>query len=143
MYDSAFKTLDARDYSSIATIETRRGVVDISSSINDLQVAVVENSLRYYFFFFLNIHMIKFLSLLALSWADLETSFFSRFTFHIHILFKVSHQFIFRYLVKVMKNEKSAVLVVYFFFQLLKTSFNWEFFSLLTNKKFTFSVKSK
>jgi HIV-1 Vpr-binding protein len=46
VYDSAFKTLDARDYSSIATIETRRGVVDISSSINDLQVAVVENSLR-------------------------------------------------------------------------------------------------
>ena len=30
----------------------------------------------------------------------------------------------FRYLVKVTKNEKSAVLVVYFFFQLLKTSFN-------------------
>ena len=46
VYDSAFKTLDARDYSSIATIETRRGVVDISSSVNDLQVAVVENSLR-------------------------------------------------------------------------------------------------
>jgi inhibitor of KinA sporulation pathway (predicted exonuclease) len=45
VYDSAFKTLDARDYSSIATIETRRGVVDISSSVNDLQVAVVENSL--------------------------------------------------------------------------------------------------
>ena len=51
VYDSAFKTLDARDYSSIATIETRRGVVDISSSVNDLQVAVVENSLRYYYFF--------------------------------------------------------------------------------------------
>lgn len=45
-YDSSFKTLDARDYSSIATIETRRGVVDVSTSINDLQVAVVENSLR-------------------------------------------------------------------------------------------------
>ena len=34
------------------------------------------------------------------------------------------------------KTKKSAVLFVYFFF-------NWEFFSLLTNKKFTFSVKSK
>jgi len=45
VYDSAFKTLDARDYSSIATIETRRGVVDMSSSVNDLQLAVVENSL--------------------------------------------------------------------------------------------------
>ena len=63
-YDSAFKTFDSHDYSSIATIgkfyfrfhflnilliclitETRRGVVDISSSLNDLQVAVVENSL--------------------------------------------------------------------------------------------------
>ena len=52
VYDSAFKTLDARDYSSIATIETRRGVVDISSSVNDLQVAVVENSLRYYYYYF-------------------------------------------------------------------------------------------
>lgn len=45
-YESAFKTIDARDYSSIATIETRRGVVDVSTSINDLQLAVVENSLR-------------------------------------------------------------------------------------------------
>merc|ERR1712129_337266 len=45
VYDSAFKTMGARDYSSIATIETRRGVVDISSSVNDLQVAVVENSM--------------------------------------------------------------------------------------------------
>ena len=45
-YDSAFKTFDAHDYSNIATIETRRGVVDISTSINDLQLAVVENSLR-------------------------------------------------------------------------------------------------
>jgi hypothetical protein len=40
------------------------------------------------------------------------------------MMFKVSHQFIFCYLVKVTKNEKSAVLFVYFFFQLLKTSFN-------------------
>lgn len=48
-YESAFKTIDARDYSSIATIETRRGVVDVSMSINDLQLAVVENSLRYVF----------------------------------------------------------------------------------------------
>ena len=31
----------------------------------------------------------------------------------------VSHQSIFRYLVKLTKNEKSAVLFIYFFFQLL------------------------
>ena len=82
-YESAFKTFDARDYSSIgiyfrrekdheinftkfsrifsyaalnnqntsflyfaATFETRRGVVDLSTSHNDLRLAVVENSLR-------------------------------------------------------------------------------------------------
>ena len=71
-YESAFKTFDASDYSSIgkhsknymhdyvpktispqptflhlfaATIETRRGVFDLATSINDLQIAVVENTL--------------------------------------------------------------------------------------------------
>merc|ERR1719189_709841 len=44
-YESAFKTFDASDYSSIATIETRRGVFDLASSLNDLQIAVVENTL--------------------------------------------------------------------------------------------------
>ena len=43
-YESSFKTLDAKDYSSIATIETRRSVIGLSSSTYDLQLAVVENS---------------------------------------------------------------------------------------------------
>ena len=44
-YDSAFKTFDASDYSSIATIETKRAVLGLSTSSNDLQIAVVENTL--------------------------------------------------------------------------------------------------
>ncbi|CAB4067396.1 DCAF1 [Lepeophtheirus salmonis] len=42
-YESSFKTLDASDYSSIATIETRRSILDLCTSSNDLQLAVVEN----------------------------------------------------------------------------------------------------
>ena len=41
------------------------------------------------------------------------------------------------------KTKKISCPVYLLFFRLLKTSFNWEFFSLLTNKKFTFSVKCK
>ena len=48
-------------------------------------------------------------------------------------MFNVSHQFIFRCLVKVTKNKKNSFPVCLLFFQLLKTSFNWEFFSFLTN----------
>ncbi len=44
-FDSAFKTLDASDYSSIATIETRRAVLGLCPSSQDLSLAVVENSL--------------------------------------------------------------------------------------------------
>ncbi len=43
-WDSAFKTFDATDYSSIATIETRRSVLGLCSSQYDLQIAVVENA---------------------------------------------------------------------------------------------------
>ncbi|XP_059078551.1 DDB1- and CUL4-associated factor 1-like isoform X2 [Tigriopus californicus] len=43
-FESAFRTFDASDYSSIATIETRRAVVDLATSHFDLQLAVVENS---------------------------------------------------------------------------------------------------
>ena len=39
-------------------------------------------------------------------------------------------------------NLQYYVIFIYFF-QLLKTSFNWEFFSWFTNKKFIFSVISK
>ena len=44
-YDTAFKTFDAHDYSNIATIETRRAVLGLSSSSNDMLLAVVENTL--------------------------------------------------------------------------------------------------
>ena len=50
------------------------------------------------------------------------------------------------YLMHVLKvgilNLEYYIIFVYFF-QLLTTSFNWEIFSWLTNKKFIFSVKSK
>ena len=44
-YESSFKTFDASDYSNVTTFETRRGVVGLCSSFNDLSLAVVENSL--------------------------------------------------------------------------------------------------
>ena len=40
------------------------------------------------------------------------------------LMLNVSHQFIFRYLVKVTKNEEISCPVYLLFFQLLKTSFN-------------------
>jgi hypothetical protein len=43
-------------------------------------------------------------------------------------MFKVSHQFIFCYLVKVAKNKKSAVLFVYFFFNSSKPVLTEKFF---------------
>jgi HIV-1 Vpr-binding protein len=43
-YESAFRTFDASDYSNIATIETKRAILDLAISVNDLQIAVVENN---------------------------------------------------------------------------------------------------
>ena len=39
------KNKEINGNSIIATIETRRGVFDLASSLNDLQIAVVENTL--------------------------------------------------------------------------------------------------
>jgi HIV-1 Vpr-binding protein len=44
MYDSSFKTLDAGDYSSIATIDVKRCIYGLCSNKYDTQIAVVENS---------------------------------------------------------------------------------------------------
>lgn len=42
-FDSSFKTVDASDYSSIATIDVRRNVYDLAVNRFDTQIAVVEN----------------------------------------------------------------------------------------------------
>ncbi|PNF26674.1 DDB1- and CUL4-associated factor 1 [Cryptotermes secundus] len=42
-FESSFKTLDAYDYSSIATIDVRKNVYDLSCNKFDTQIAVVEN----------------------------------------------------------------------------------------------------
>ena len=47
MYDSSFKTLDAGDYSSIATIDVKRCIYGLCSNKYDTQIAVVENSREY------------------------------------------------------------------------------------------------
>lgn len=47
MYDSSFKTLDAGDYSSIATNDVKRCIFGLCSNKYDTQIAVVENSKEY------------------------------------------------------------------------------------------------
>lgn len=44
MYDSSFKTLDASDYSPIATIDVKRCIYGLCSNKYNTQIAVVENS---------------------------------------------------------------------------------------------------
>ena len=58
-----------------------------------------------------------------------------------NVLFRSSHIFVFWFLV--FGRSKFSHQVCLLFFQLLKTSFNWENFCRLTNKKFIFSAKSK
>lgn len=47
MYDSSFKTLDAGDYSSIATIDVKRCIYGVCTNKYDTQIAVIENSREY------------------------------------------------------------------------------------------------
>lgn len=42
-FESSFKTLDAYDYSSIATIDVKKNIYDLSCNKFDTQIAVVEN----------------------------------------------------------------------------------------------------
>lgn len=44
-YETAFKTFEASDYSSIATIETKKSVIGLQTSRHDLMLAVVEQGL--------------------------------------------------------------------------------------------------
>ena len=41
-YDTAFKTFDAGDYSLIATIETKKSVLNLVSNWDDSNLAVIE-----------------------------------------------------------------------------------------------------
>ena len=41
-YETAFKTFDARDYSLIATIETKKSVLHLCPSWDDSNLAVIE-----------------------------------------------------------------------------------------------------
>ena len=56
-----------------------------------------------------------------------------------NVLFRSSHIFVFWFLV----DQNISHQICFLFLQLLKTSFNWENFCWLTNKKFIFSAKSK
>ncbi|XP_039287323.1 DDB1- and CUL4-associated factor 1 [Nilaparvata lugens] len=42
-YESSFKTLDARDYSSIATIDVKKSIYDLAVNRLDTQILIVEN----------------------------------------------------------------------------------------------------
>lgn len=46
-YDSNFKTLDSYDYSSIATVDVKRNIYDISVNKTGSQIAIVENQGTY------------------------------------------------------------------------------------------------
>ncbi|XP_014210788.1 protein mahjong [Copidosoma floridanum] len=43
-YATSFKTLDAFDYNSISTFDTKRGIYDLACNKFDTQIAIVENS---------------------------------------------------------------------------------------------------
>lgn len=47
LHESSFKTLDAGDYSAIATIDVKRCIYDLCSNKYDTQLAVVENAREY------------------------------------------------------------------------------------------------
>lgn len=42
-YENSFKTLDAYDYSSIATIDVKKSIYDLACNTRDTQIALVEN----------------------------------------------------------------------------------------------------
>lgn len=42
-FDSSFKTIDAGDYTSIATIDVKRNIYDLAVNKYDTQIAIVEN----------------------------------------------------------------------------------------------------
>lgn len=46
-YDSSFKTVDALDYSSIATIDVKKNIYDLAVNCYDTQIAIVENQGMY------------------------------------------------------------------------------------------------
>ena len=41
-YETSFRTFDAGDYSQIATIETKKSVLNLCSSLDDCHLAVIE-----------------------------------------------------------------------------------------------------
>lgn len=47
-FDSSFKTIDAIDYSSIATIDVKRQIYDLGINHFDSQIGIVENQGTYY-----------------------------------------------------------------------------------------------
>ncbi|KAI4465923.1 vprbp protein-related [Holotrichia oblita] len=47
-FDSSFKTIDASDYSSIATIDVKRNIYDLAVNVFDTQIAIVENQGLYH-----------------------------------------------------------------------------------------------
>ncbi|XP_050302636.1 protein mahjong isoform X2 [Anthonomus grandis grandis] len=46
-FDSSFKTIDANDYSSIATIEVKKNIYDLAVNLYDTQITLVENQGMY------------------------------------------------------------------------------------------------
>ncbi|KAL1514105.1 hypothetical protein ABEB36_003422 [Hypothenemus hampei] len=46
-FDSSFKTVDSKDYSSIATIEVKKSIYDLAVNCYDTQIALVENQGMY------------------------------------------------------------------------------------------------
>ena len=45
-YETSFRTFDAGDYSQIATIETKKSVLNLCSSLDDSLLAVIEQVRR-------------------------------------------------------------------------------------------------
>ena len=52
-YETSFRTFDAGDYSQIATIETKKSVLNLCSSLDDCHLAVIEQVRTGFFHFYL------------------------------------------------------------------------------------------
>ena len=55
-YETSFKTFDAGDYSLIATIETKKSVLNVCPSWDDCQLAVIEQVEKYSHYYMMEIN---------------------------------------------------------------------------------------
>ena len=74
-YETAFKTFDARDYSLIATIETKKSVLHLCPSWDDSNLAVIEQvSCIIFNYYAFSRTLEKYLSFLSINESMTESS---------------------------------------------------------------------